>query len=72
MSVQFVRTFAPEGAWEDWTETSQPRPPKPSDSPFEPCDQHQGCAQWGGVHFRAIRWPGLTWDVPTVSKTGGD
>lgn len=57
--------------WEPWHPTSQPRPPKESDAPFNQChyqepgliEHPKGCVQWNSVHFVEVRFGNRTWTL---------
>lgn len=45
--------------WEIWPKEAMPHRPSANDAPFVECahqPEHGACAQWGGVHFHAIRF----------------
>lgn len=73
-TVEFKRSA--DSDWEYWPPASTPSPPQSSDVPFRPCYHgKRKCAEWGGVHFFAIRFDGKEWDAANgwhVTNLKGD
>jgi len=62
-AIAFIR--AESGEWEPWPPDTLPLPPDPTNFPLRPCQNgHPACAEWGGVHIRALRFAdGRVWDA---------